>query len=210
LHDNSRLIITSEFHVEQSHASKLAVLVDQILKATGCKPEDVDAIALSSGPGSYTGLRIGTSTAKGFCYSLNIPLISINTLELMVKQMMPNNFNNYLLCPMIDARRMEVYSLLSDAEGNVIESVEARIINEQSFQNFLMDRKIVFFGNGALKCKTVVTNDNAIFVEGIYPQASAMGALAFDAWNKKSFEDLSGYEPFYLKSFVAKKPKALN
>jgi len=210
LHEDDKLIISSEVHIKQSHASKLAVLVDQILKTLDFKAENISAVAVSSGPGSYTGLRIGTSLAKGICFSLDIPMVSVGTLELMAIQAIRTfNFSDYFFCPMIDARRMEVYCLLTDAVGKTIVPIEAKIIDENSFSDFLENHKIIFFGNGAEKCKNVVRHINAIFVEGIYPRASALGSLAFQRWKENNIEDLSHYEPFYLKNFVAKKSKAL-
>ena len=209
LHDNSNLISTSEFHVEHSHAAKLAVLVDQVLNVADIKANQISGVAVSCGPGSYTGLRIGTSLAKGLCFSLNIPLISVGTLELMAYQVMSANSFNALLCPMIDARRMEVYCLLMDSDANIVQQATAMVIDELSFSDLLVDQKILFFGNGSSKCKSVIRNENAVYVDGVYPKASSLGALAFERWEKNQFEDLEHFEPFYLKGFVAKKPKTL-
>ncbi len=210
LYDYDQLITSVEVHIRQSHASKLAILVDQVLHTADKTTESLQAVAISSGPGSYTGLRIGTSLAKGICFSLNIPLISVGTLELMAHQMKKTfGFSDYLLCPMIDARRMEVYCLLTDGSGTITLPVDARVIDDKSFFDFLENQKIVFFGNGAVKCKSIIEHKNAIFIEGVYPNASALGQLAFHKWKENIFEDLSHYEPFYLKSFVAKKPRAL-
>ena len=209
LHQNTNLINTSEFHVEHSHAAKLAVLVDQVLNVADIKANQVEAVAISSGPGSYTGLRIGTSLAKGLCFSLNIPLISVGTLELMAHQILSANSFDVILCPMIDARRMEVYCLLMDSDANIAQPATAMVIDELSFSNLLINHKIVFFGNGAAKCKNVLRHENAVYIDGIYPRASSLGALAFGLWEKKQFEDLEHFEPFYLKGFVAKKPKTL-
>ncbi|HEX5169563.1 MAG TPA: tRNA (adenosine(37)-N6)-threonylcarbamoyltransferase complex dimerization subunit type 1 TsaB [Cyclobacteriaceae bacterium] len=210
LHEGDRLITTSEVHIEQSHASRLAVLIQQNLIAGECEAKDLHAVAVSAGPGSYTGLRIGTSLAKGMCFSLDIPLISIETLDLLASQVSQMvNFEDHLLCPMIDARRMEVYCSVMDLRRNVILPVESRVIDEESFADLLVKRKIIFFGNGAEKCKTTIKHENAIFFDGLYPKASAMGPLAFSCYAENSFEDLSSYEPFYLKSFIAKRPKTL-
>lgn len=209
LHDNINLICTSEFHVEHSHASRLAVLVDQVLNVADIKANQISGVAISSGPGSYTGLRIGTSLAKGLCFSLNIPLISVGTLELMSCQVVPSNFSNAILCPMIDARRMEVYCLLMDSNTNIIQPATAMVIDELSFSDLLVNHKIIFFGNGSSKCKNVFRHENALFVDGIYPRSSSLGTLAFERWEKNQFEDLGHFEPFYLKGFVAKKPKTL-
>lgn len=210
LHEDNRLIATAEVHIAQSHASKLAVLLEQMLATSEHSIKDLSAVAVSSGPGSYTGLRIGTSLAKGVCFSLDIPLIGIDTLELLASQVRHIvNFDDHLLCPMIDARRMEVYCLLMDLDGNILSPVEAKVIDGGSFVNFLQEKKIIFFGNGAMKCKEVILNENAIFLDGLYPQASAMGPLAYKRYMENNIEDLSGYEPFYLKNFQAKKSKSL-
>jgi tRNA threonylcarbamoyladenosine biosynthesis protein TsaB len=209
LHENTNLICTSEFHVEHSHAAKLAVLVDQILIVAGLKTDQLKAVAISSGPGSYTGLRIGTSLAKGLCFSLNIPLISVGTLELMAYQIMTANSLDAILCPMIDARRMEVYCLLMNSDANIAKQATAMVIDEESFSDLLINHKIIFFGNGSSKCKNVLRHENAVYVDGIYPRASSLGAIAFKRWEKSQFEDVEHFEPFYLKGFVAKKPKTL-
>jgi tRNA threonylcarbamoyladenosine biosynthesis protein TsaB len=205
LHSSGKLLALSEVHIEQSHASKLAVLVEEIKRAAGIGLSELDAVAISSGPGSYTGLRIGTSTAKGLCYSLEIPLIAVNTLELMAHQMSRVNVDHAWLCPMIDARRMEVYCQLTDALLKPVLSVEARVIDETSFAAELEKNVIVFFGNGAEKCEDVITHSNARFVTGIYPSAASLGVLASRKFQKEELEDLVHFEPFYLKEFLIKK-----
>ena len=167
---------------------------------------DVNAVAVSSGPGSYTGLRIGTSTAKGLCFALNVPLIAIDTLSILSAQVNSTNFERSLLCPMIDARRMEVYCSVSDANGSVIQSIEAKVIDEKSFEELLNERRVIFFGNGAEKCRSVITHNNAFFLTGITPSAIQLGSMAFGKFEKGEFEDLFLFEPFYLKEFKAKKP----
>src|ERR1043165_1652616 len=152
LHHEGRIVAASEIHIEQSHASKLAVLIDEVVKLSGHSMSALKAITISSGPGSYTGLRIGTSTAKGLCYALNIPLIAVDTLYLMAAQINGYNIANAMLCPMIDARRMEVYCFVTDAELQTLQPVEAKVIDESSFQNFLEQGQVIFFGNGAAKC----------------------------------------------------------
>lgn len=209
VHSNENLLIASELHVEQSHASKLAILVENILSSANIKSDQLEAIAVSSGPGSYTGLRIGTSTAKGLCYALDIPLIAVNTLELMAFQMRNANYMKSLLCPMIDARRMEVYCLLTDPQLNTITPTESKIIDETSFLDVLNQQEILFFGNGAAKCQNVITHPNARFIEGIHPLAAQLGYMAFEYWKNEKFEDLLQYEPFYFKDFVAKPSRSL-
>lgn len=210
LHEDGKLLASQEFHVPQSTASKLSVMIDQLFKLADIAPSQLNAVAVSAGPGSYTGLRIGVATAKGFCYALNIPLIAINTLELMSYQLKQSSVvdENMLLCPMLDARRMEVYTLMMNHELKVIESTEAKVIDELSYQSWLTKNKIIFFGNGSDKCKGVISHENANFISDITPQASGLGALAFHKFNSNEFEDLESYEPFYLKDFMIKKPKS--
>ncbi|HZX73092.1 MAG TPA: tRNA (adenosine(37)-N6)-threonylcarbamoyltransferase complex dimerization subunit type 1 TsaB [Cyclobacteriaceae bacterium] len=215
LHEDGKLLATSELHTEQKAGSQLAVLIDRLLEMCQLTPNQINAIAISSGPGSYTGLRIGVATAKGLCFSLNIPLISINTLELMayhVRSLIINiseiaGNGKILLCPMLDARRMEVYTLLTDFELNVIRRTEAMVLDEHSFEQELNAGIIIFFGNGANKFREVVKHPNAHFMNEIIPLASIMGKLAFDKWNSNQTEDLITFEPFYLKDFMIKKPK---
>lgn len=208
LHQEGRLSATSEVHKDQSHASKLAPLIDEVLKMSGHLPGDLQAVAISSGPGSYTGLRIGTSTAKGLCYSLNIPLIAVDTLSLMAAQVNSVNLSNAMLCPMIDARRMEVYCTIVDAELQVLQPVEAKVIDENSFLDFLDQGQLIFYGNGASKCRPVLQHKNALFLENVFPSASMLGILAFEKFRSGDIEDLVSFEPFYLKEFQVKKSGA--
>lgn len=224
LHREGKLIALEITHTPNSAASQLAVMVDKLLKqyvptaASTGGPEKLQAVAVSSGPGSYTGLRIGVATAKGICYALSLPLISVNSLELMAHQIRsakPETRNpehetrNILFCPMIDARRMEVYTMLLDSSMNVMSPVEAKVIDELSFADQLKDNRILFFGNGSDKCKGAIVHPNATFVENIFPSAEWMGAVAYSRFLESSFEDVSDFEPAYLKDFIAKKPKSL-
>jgi len=206
LHEKGKLLAALEIQREQSHASKLAVLIDEVLSLADVKINQVNAVAISLGPGSYTGLRIGTSTAKGLCYSLGIPLIAVGTLQLLAAQVGSGNIENTYRCPMIDARRMEVYCFLIDAMGVEIEPVQAKIIDEKSFADQLRSNQIVFFGNGASKCKSVIQHKNAVFVDDIYPSAEQLGELAFEKYKHNQVEDLVHLEPQYLKEFMIKKP----
>jgi tRNA threonylcarbamoyladenosine biosynthesis protein TsaB len=210
IHDGGELLATSEIHIEQSHASKLAVLIDEVKNKVGIEYKQLSAVAISSGPGSYTGLRIGTSTAKGLCFALNLPLISIGSLELLAFQMKDQNPQQAHLCPMIDARRMEVYCLITDAALNIIHPTEAKVIDEDSFREYLEKNAIAFFGDGSDKCKEKITHQNAHFVSGVYPKASQLGQMAFEKFQKKEFEDLVSFEPHYLKEFMIKQPKAVS
>lgn len=213
--DGKRLGL-KESHEDKSHAGLLAVFIRNILEENAKAFSDLDAVAVSKGPGSYTGLRIGVSTAKGLAYALGIPLISVDTLSSMVagvKQSHP--FENespaqdkpICLCPMIDARRMEVYTAVFQSSGEIIEPITAKIIREDSFREILEQNRVAFFGNGAAKCRDVLQHPNAIFLEGIETSAGYMVSLAESAWQQKSFEDVAYFEPFYLKDFVATIPK---
>lgn len=205
LHENEKLVSMAEVHLEHSHASKLAVLIEEVARMATIELREVDAVAVSSGPGSYTGLRIGTSTAKGLCYALSRPLIAIGTLELLAAQVNKLNVTHAWLCPMIDARRMEVYCRLSDAEDRVIQGVEAKIIDEQSFEEHLNSKQIIFFGNGSGKCQSVIKHKNAFFISGISPSAAQLGAMALPKYLNNSIEDIDQFEPIYLKEFRVKK-----
>jgi len=206
LHEDGKLITIAEVHLGYSHGSKLATLIDQVMKAGDTELKDLHAVAVSSGPGSYTGLRIGTSTAKGLCYALSIPLIAIGSLELLAEQVNKSNVTKAWLCPMIDARRMEVYCLVMDGEGNIIQPVDARIIEERSFEDHLVKTPIIFFGDGAEKCRSVVNHKNALFISGISPSAAQLGNMAFEKYQRKDLEDVGHFEPFYLKEFRIKRP----
>lgn len=209
LHKNTQLITSAEVHVEQAHATRLASLINDISRFAGIEIKELNAVAVSSGPGSYTGLRIGTSTAKGICFALNIPLISINTLKLMAFQMRQKVDQNTFLCPMIDARRMEVYCLITDANLKEIQPIQAKVIDTFSFKDLLQSKKITFFGDGAPKCKSTITDAHASFIDNIYPQALALGAMASERFDKGEFENIVNYEPVYLKEFLVKAPKMI-
>ena len=192
-----------------SHAVLLGQFVNDAVKELRKNNIRLDAVAASCGPGSYTGLRIGVSEAKGLCYGLGIPLIAINTLKLMANGIIRGEAidSDVLLCPMIDARRMEVYDVLLNNKLEELRAVSADIIDENSFRDFLEKNKVLFFGNGAEKCKLVLNHSNAVFIDGIYPQAINMVDLAEEAYENKSFVDVAYFEPFYLKEFVATTPK---
>lgn len=207
LHNNGKLVASAEMHKEQSHASKLAVLIDQVVKLADIPMSAIQAIAVSEGPGSYTGLRIGVSTAKGLCFALGIPLLSVGTLSLLAKQIqLKTILDNAWLCPMIDARRMEVYCQMFDSELNALQTIEAKVIDEESFKESLSNHKIIFFGDGAAKCKSVITHSNAFFISDIVPSAKELGILASEKFSRNEFDNLVTFEPFYLKEFLIKKP----
>ena len=207
LHDDGEVKASSHLFIGHEASSKLAVMVDELLKRCGIGPAQLSAVAVSEGPGSYTGLRIGVATAKGLCYALGIPLIAINTLESLVKKMAKRFSGQVILCPMLDARRMEVYCLLANSKGDVLTPTQAMVIEGSSFQHELSKNKMVFFGSGAAKCGEVLKSPNATFVHGIVPSAEQIGELAFKKFQLGQFEDLAVFEPFYLKDFLIKKPK---
>ncbi len=210
LHNEGVLLAETTLYVDKSHSEKLAILIKDLLSYAEIEPKDLTAVAIASGPGSYTGLRIGTSTAKGLCYALNIPLIAINTLKAMVQGVSQTLTENTLLCPMLDARRMEVYSLLTDKALKTIEPTKAKIINEQSYAHELKKNKILFFGTGAAKCEALIGhNANAVFIETNTISAVNIGNLAWLKYQNQNFEDLAYFEPNYLKEFIAIKPKNL-
>ena len=193
--------LLSEKH---SHSETLTLFIEDVIKNSEYTLIDLDAISVSKGPGSYTGLRIGVSTAKGLSYSLNIPLISVSTLQSMAFYMSQKKSNYDLYCPMIDARRMEVFSSFYDKDNNQVTEVSADIINEDSYKKEL-ENKVLFFGDGANKCKDVLTSGNAYFLDDFSPSATYMGILSLEKYNNKDFEDVAYFEPFYLKDFVVGK-----
>ena len=223
LHQNGQLIAFNESATPQSTASRLAVMIDEVLNNGDCQPKQLQAVVISAGPGSYTGLRIGVATAKGICYALSIPLISVNTLELMAYQVKMKSSNiinsspsflekglgGEVLCPMLDARRMEVYCLLMDSNLKLVEPTRAKIIDEKSFEEWLDKSPIYFFGSGADKCKEVITHFNAHFILGVSPSASQLGELGEDKWKNLTFDDIATFEPLYLKDFMIKKPNSV-
>ncbi|MBR6549983.1 MAG: tRNA (adenosine(37)-N6)-threonylcarbamoyltransferase complex dimerization subunit type 1 TsaB [Paludibacteraceae bacterium] len=187
-----------------NHASELPVFIEQLLDTAREQGWTLDAVAFSQGPGSYTGLRIGAATAKGICYGLNIPLIPVDTLQILCAAVKDQQSNiDGILCPMLDARRMEVYTAMYQPNDlKAMSKVEAKIINEQSFCEELKKQTIYFFGNGAEKCKTIIQFNHAKFIDNIVPQAKYMGALAEQA-TQLDIKQMAYYEPFYLKEFVA-------
>jgi tRNA threonylcarbamoyladenosine biosynthesis protein TsaB len=188
-----------------SHAEKLHSFIIDVLASARLEMKDLDAVAVSKGPGSYTGLRIGVSAAKGLCYALDIPLISTPTLKCLALQI-PANTSEHIV-PLLDARRMEVYSAVFDGLHNEVRETKAEIIDKESFAGLLEQGKVCFLGDGAEKCEELIRHSNAEFIKGKYPSAKEMAVLANEKFNKTDFEDLAYFEPFYLKDFVAGKPK---
>jgi len=200
---NGNIVFNKENLEGQSHSTLLGVFVEEIMMYVRENGIMLNAIAVSAGPGSYTGLRIGVSEAKGLAYALDIPLIAIPTPLLMASMVKDNVPPDALLCPMIDARRMEVYATFFDTSLNVIRETSADIIDENSYADLLEKHKIVFFGNGAEKCKTLLPHPNAQFISDIHPLASRMIPLAEKAFVDKNFVDAAYFEPCYLKEYVA-------
>ncbi|MBM6498792.1 tRNA (adenosine(37)-N6)-threonylcarbamoyltransferase complex dimerization subunit type 1 TsaB [Flavobacterium macrobrachii] len=179
-----------------SHAEKLHVFIEEIVKEANVNFSEIKAVAVSKGPGSYTGLRIGVSAAKGLCYALQIPLISIDTMQVLAKKAVVDG----LIVPMIDARRMEVYSAIFDKNHNKIKDVEAEVLSENSYQDY--NETVYFVGDCQEKCKTVLTKENFIFLpEIVFPSANEMSQLSFEKFQNNEFEDVAYFEPFYLKDF---------
>ena len=188
----------------RAHASKTALFVSEMLSEKGLKVSDCDAVAVSKGPGSYTGLRVGVSTAKGLCFGAGIPMISVGTLDTLVWQALDGNMLpdgcRYII-PMIDARRMEVYTGIFTPDGKQISPTVAQIIDADSFKDQLAEGPVLFIGDGADKCKDTLTSPNARFIQ-CCPKASSMRHPAIDALEAKRFEDVAYFEPFYLKEFI--------
>jgi len=190
------------------HASRLTLFIEELLNSCQMKFNELDAISVSKGPGSYTGLRIGVSTAKGLAYALGIPLIAVETLKMMAAGFVFENPDfSGLVCPMIDARRMEVYTALFKSSIENILPTAAEIIDDTSFKNLLSTNSIVFLGDGAAKCEAAIQDQNATFSLDNFNSAKYMSALSFEAFQQKDFVDVAYFEPFYLKDFVVTQPK---
>ena len=209
---NGQVLASFDEHQSNSHAAILTVLIDKLLKKNKVQIDQLDAIAVSSGPGSYTGLRIGVSVAKGICFAIQKPLIATTSLKILATGVLSAEKDaihepNALICPMIDARRMEVYSTLFDANLNQTTDIVAEIIDSASYGAVLDKGQILFAGNGSQKCQPLINHPNAIFIPNVYPTASGMASLANDAFLNNQFEDVAYFEPFYLKDFIATIPK---
>ncbi len=188
----------------RAHASKTAMFVSEMLSEKGLKVSDCDAVAVSKGPGSYTGLRVGVSTAKGLCFGAGVPMISVGTLDTLVWQALDGNMlpeDCRYIIPMIDARRMEVYTGIFTPDGKQISPTVAQIIDADSFKDQLAEGQVLFIGDGADKCKDTLTSPNARFIQ-CCPKAASMMHPALEALEAKQFEDVAYFEPFYLKEFI--------
>lgn len=210
--EDGKVIFDKADRTGNNHAEALGSFVDEALSFADSHAIPVDAVAVSGGPGSYTGLRIGVSMAKGVCYALDIPLLSVPTLELMSVPVLLRHEDiedDALLCPMIDARRMEVYAALYDRALKPVRGIQADVVDADTYRQWLDERPVYFFGNGAAKCMETINHPNAHLIEGIEPLAKWMMPLAERKMLNDQREDVAYYVPFYLKDFVAKMPKKL-
>lgn len=210
--ENGACIFNKEDREGPNHAVLLGVFVEEALSFIDSHAIPLDAVAVSCGPGSYTGLRIGLSMAKGICYGRDVKLIAIPTLELMCVPLLLNEKvaeDNALLCPMLDARRMEVYAQITNTALQTVKETSADIVEANTYDEYLQNNVVYFFGNGADKCKEVITHPNARFIEDIVPLAKNMFPLAEKRMAEERFEDVAYFVPFYLKDFVAKEAKKL-
>ena len=211
--NSSGVITLKESNDFKSHASMLTVFIEEALKETGIMIRELEAVAVGKGPGSYTGLRIGVSVAKGIAYGGSIPLIGIDTTLSMFGGMagkveaITGDEENTLFCPMIDARRMEVYNAIYDSHGKKEKEISADIIDENSFADIPESKKIIFFGDGASKCREVIKRNNIYFADNFRISASHMQKPVYQAIENKKFEDVAYFEPFYLKDFITTIPR---
>ncbi|RLK03305.1 tRNA (adenosine(37)-N6)-threonylcarbamoyltransferase complex dimerization subunit type 1 TsaB [Tenacibaculum discolor] len=198
--DKGELLAVQELNDgNYSHAEKLHPFIQQVMQEAKLSFNDIDAVAVSKGPGSYTGLRIGVSAAKGLCFAFDKPLISIETLQSLAYKL---SIEQGVIIPMLDARRMEVYAAVYNSKHEQVRDIKAEVIDENSFQEYLSKGKVYFLGDGAEKCKEVITHENAVFIDGEFPSAKEMVKLSFDKYKKNDIEDVAYFEPFYLKDFV--------
>lgn len=198
--DNEKLLcLCEEVSENYKQSESLHVYVEWALEGAGISLKDIEAVSLGKGPGSYTGLRIGAASAKGFCYGLKVPFIAVNSLESMIEPFLGDNYD--LIVPLIDARRMEVYTAVYDGNtGEELSETEAKILDETSFEEF-RNKKVIFVGDGATKAKDILNLPDAVFREDIYPSAQYLIKKTLKKIEKKEFEDMAYFEPFYLKDF---------
>lgn len=205
---DGELLSLRESDQGRDHAKNLAVFVDELLRETSIRPDELDAVAVGMGPGSYTGLRIGVSFAKGMCYGLNIPLLAVGSLDALAQVAIEDHeagimniegWNDAVLCPMVDARRMEVYAQIFDVKCNQLSNVSAEVITEDSFAQWRKERKMIIFGNGAAKCQELLPD--AAYIS-VVPSARGLARLAHQRYEEGKFEDIAYFEPFYLKDFI--------
>ena len=194
------LVLKEDYNSNFSHAESLHLFIEEVISSANLKPSQIDAVAVSMGPGSYTGLRIGVSSAKGLCFSLDKPLISVSTLESLSLQV---SVEKGFIVPMLDARRMEIYSAIFDSNHLQIRDIQAQILDENSFLDYLEKDKVYFIGTGVEKTKSIIKHKNAVFIENKLPSANEMGLIAFNKYANNDFENVAYFEPFYLKDFIS-------
>ena len=200
LFEGLQLVSIREVHTEQfSHSENLHVFIEQVLKESNLQPKAIKAIAISAGPGSYTGLRIGVATAKGLCYGWDIPLIALPTLRILAEQVTYEFTDIEYIIPMIDARRMEVFTAVYSHDFSPILGERAEILTESTFDTYLNKGKTIFLGDGMTKFQAICKHKNAYFWENKFPSAKQMGRLALEKYQTQAFEDIAYFEPFYLK-----------
>ncbi|WP_299522821.1 tRNA (adenosine(37)-N6)-threonylcarbamoyltransferase complex dimerization subunit type 1 TsaB [Winogradskyella sp.] len=202
--DGETLVLKEDNSLGYSHAELLHVFIKDVFKMANIESAAIDAVAVSKGPGSYTGLRIGVSSAKGLCYALDKPLISISTLKSLAHQV---NIEEGFILPMLDARRMEVYSAIYTSDFEQRRAIKAEVITSESFSDLLNHNKVYFIGSGVEKTKALVKHPNAFFIEGKLPSANEMAQLSELKYKKSDIEDVAYFEPYYLKDFIAIKGK---
>lgn len=206
LAENGKVLAIKELNDgSYTHGENLHAFIKHVIESAGINTTNLDAIAVSKGPGSYTGLRIGVSATKGLCFSLDKPLISVPTLEVLAYAI--DVEKDALIVPMLDARRMEVYSAVFDSNYEQIRETQAEIIDENSFASQLNSGNVYFLGDGAEKCKNIIKHENAIFLDGYFPSSKEMARLSYEKYKKSNFENVAYFEPYYLKDFIVGTPK---
>ena len=203
--DNQLVDVVEYAGESYSHAEKLHVFIAQILNDNRIKPSDLDAVGISMGPGSFTGLRIGVSAAKGLAYGLNIPLIAVSTLEVLARKIQTDS--GYII-PIIDARRMEVYSAVYDSQYQLVRDVQADLLEEKPFETYMKDKPVVFVGDAVEKTQKIISHKNVFFSEIKFPSATQMLPVVYQKYKDKFFENTAYFEPFYLKDFIVVTKKA--
>ena len=203
--DSKLVSFKQENDQNYSHSKRLHVFINDLLENSKVSPKDLSAVSVSKGPGSYTGLRIGVSSAKGLCFALGIPLISVDTLDAFANQI---EFSDGFIIPLIDARRMEVYSAVYDENFTKIRETKAEVLTKDSFQEYLKINKVYFLGNANDKTKSIIDSFNAIFIDNKLPSSIEIGKLAYAKFLSKDFENIADFEPFYLKEFIGNKLKS--
>lgn len=203
--DGETLVLKEDNSAGYSHAELLHVFIKDVFETTNIQSHEIDAVAISKGPGSYTGLRIGVSAAKGLCFALNKPLISISTLESLAHQV---KAEDGCIIPMLDARRMEVYSAVYNHKYELLRNIQAEVLTEESYRDLLNKGTVYFIGSGVEKTKQLIQHPNAVFIDGKLPSAREMAVLSELKYKKSDTEDVAYFEPYYLKDFVAIKKKA--